>query len=147
MKLVALALVLVSSCAAMSSSRRAIETSNAPKPIGPYSQAIVVGDQVWCAGQGGLDPATGAIVPGGIAAETKRTLDNLKAVLEAANFSLDDVVSVQVFLTDLANFKAFNDVYATYFTSKTPPARATVQVAKLPKDLAVEIALVAVRSR
>ena len=128
----------------MSASRRAIETPDAPRALGPYSQAVDAGEMVFCAGQVGLDPATGRLVPGGIAAETARVLQNLSAVLAAADLSLGDVVKTTVFLADLAEFAAMNEVYGRHFTAPYP-ARATVQVAALPAGARVEIEAVAVR--
>ncbi len=128
----------------MSAGRRAVETPSAPRALGPYSQAVAAGDTVYCAGQVGLDPATGKLVPGGIAAETGRVLQNLAAVLEAAGLSLADVVKTTVFLVDLAEFAAMNEVYGRHFTAPYP-ARATVQVVALPAGARVEIEAVAVR--
>jgi 2-iminobutanoate/2-iminopropanoate deaminase len=128
----------------VSAGRRAVETASAPRALGPYSQAIAVADMVFCAGQVGLDPATGKLVPGGIAEETPRVLQNLAAVLEAAGLSLADVVKTTVFLVDLAEFAAMNEVYGRHFTAPYP-ARATVQVAALPAGARVEIEAVAVR--
>ena len=126
----------------MSAGRRAVESPAAPRALGPYSQAIAAGDSVFCAGQVGLDPATGKLVPGGIAAETARVLQNLSAVLAGADLSLGDVVKTTVFLADLAEFAAMNEVYGTYFLAPAP-ARATIQAARLPRDVRVEIDLVA----
>ena len=128
----------------MSAPRRAIETPDAPRALGPYSQAVAAGETVFCAGQVGLDPATGKLVPGGIAAETARVLENLDAVLAAAGLSLGDVVKTTVFLADLTEFAAMNEVYGRHFTAPYP-ARATVQVAALPAGARVEIEAVAVR--
>lgn len=125
--------------------REVVATPNAPAAIGPYSQAIRVGDVLYAAGQVGLDPATGQIVPGGIEAETRQALANLRAVLEAAGFTLADAVQAQVFLADFADFEAMNRIYAEAFPA-APPARATVEVAKLPRNARVEILLVAHRS-
>ncbi len=122
--------------------RQAVSTALAPKAIGPYSQGIRVGDFVFCAGQAGLDPATGKLVQGGIEAETRRVLQNLAAVLEQAGTSLKNVVKTTVFLTDMNEFKAMNGVYAEFFPG-TPPARSTVQVARLPADARVEIEAIA----
>lgn len=122
--------------------RQIIHTDNAPKAIGPYSQAIRVSDFVFCAGQAALDPATGNLVSGGIEAETRRTLQNLAAVLEAAGTSLSRVVKTTVFLLDMNEFSKMNAVYAEFFPSN-PPARSTVQVARLPKDARVEIEVIA----
>jgi 2-iminobutanoate/2-iminopropanoate deaminase len=121
-----------------------IVTDNAPKAIGPYSQAVRAGDTLYVSGQLAIDPATGEIVKGGIEAETHQALQNLKAVLEAAGYSLENVVSCQVFLSDMDHFTAMNKVYAGYFP-RQPPARATVEVAELPKDARIEISAVAVR--
>jgi len=121
-----------------------IVTDNAPKAIGPYSQAVRAGDTLYVSGQLAIDPATGEIVKGGIEAETHQALQNLKAVLEAAGYSLENVVSCQVFLSDMDHFTAMNKVYAGYFP-RQPPARATVEVAELPKDARIEISAIAVR--
>lgn len=125
-------------------SGRAVTADGAPRALGPYSQAVVAGDLVFCAGQVGLDPATGKLVPGGIEVETARALDNLAAVLTASGASLAEVVKTTVFLADIADFAAMNAVYGRYFTAPYP-ARATVQVAKLPAGARVEIEAIAVR--
>lgn len=125
-------------------SRRAIETAGAPRPVGPYSQAIAAGNLVFTAGQLGLDPATGQLVPGGAAAEAGRIMENLVAVLQTAGLSFDDVVKTTIFLTDLADFKAVNEVYARY-AGTPPPARSTVQVSGLALGARVEIEAIAVR--
>jgi 2-iminobutanoate/2-iminopropanoate deaminase len=119
-----------------------IHTENAPKAIGPYSQAVVAGPWVFCSGQVALDPASGTVVAGGVEAQTERVLENLKAVLAAAGARLMDVVKTTVYLKDLGEFQAMNAVYARYFPEKAP-ARATVEVARLPKDVKVEIDCVA----
>ncbi len=142
--LVLLGAAALGACAPPAARREAIATAGAPAAIGPYSQGIVSGDTVWVAGQLGLDPATGTLASGGIEAETRRALENVRAVLAAAGLSLDDVVQTQVFLADLDDFQAMNAVYAGFFP-KTPPARATVQVARLPRGARVEILAVAVR--
>ena len=122
--------------------RQVIHTDQAPKAIGPYSQAIRIGNFVFSAGQLGLDPATGNIIAGGIEAETRRSLQNLSAVLQAAGTSLANVVKTTVFLKDMNDFQKMNAVYGEFFSSN-PPARSTVQVARLPKDGNVEIEVVA----
>ena len=118
--------------------RDAVSTDQAPKAIGPYSQAIRAGGLLFVSGQVPLDPATGALVEGDIAAQTHRVMQNVQAVLEAAGASLDAVVKTTIYLADLRDFKAVNEVYGGYFASPAP-ARATVQVARLPLDARVEI--------
>jgi 2-iminobutanoate/2-iminopropanoate deaminase len=122
--------------------RQAISTSNAPAAVGPYSQAIVAGDLIFCAGQGAIDPATQEVRQGTIEAETERTLRNLEAVLDAAGATFADVVKTTVFLADIDDFAAMNGVYARFFPDP-PPARTTVEVAALPKGFKVEIEAVA----
>jgi 2-iminobutanoate/2-iminopropanoate deaminase len=123
-------------------SKRVIKTEQAPPAIGPYSQAIVGNGLVFAAGQIPIDPRTGQLVPEDVRVQTRRVLDNLKAVLEAAGSSMDMVVKTTVFLCNLNDFGAMNEIYGEYFR-ENPPARATVQVAKLPRDAAVEIEAVA----
>lgn len=125
--------------------RRAINSADAPTPIGPYSQAIAVGDTLYLAGQIGLDPRSGQLVDGGVGPQTRQALENLCAVLRAAHFSPDDVVQATVYLADLADFEGMNAVYAQYLGA-SKPARATVGVQALPRGARVEIALVAVRT-
>ena len=122
--------------------RQAVASPGAPAAIGPYSQAIVAGPFLFCSGQIPLDPATGLVVEGGVAAQTRRVLENVGAVLAAAGVSFDAVVKTTVFLADMAEFGALNDVYAEYFTAPAP-ARSTVQAARLPRDVRVEIEVVA----
>lgn len=124
--------------------RQVISTNDAPAAVGPYSQAIVVGDLVFCAGQGAIDPVTQDVRHGTVEEETERTLRNLGAVLDAAGTSFADVVKTTVFLADMADFAAMNGVYATFFPDP-PPARTTVQVAALPKGFKVEIEAIARR--
>lgn len=123
--------------------RTVIATADAPAAIGPYSQAVRVGAMVFTSGQIPLDPATGQMVTGDIAVETRRVLDNLAAVLTAAGAGFADVVKTTIFLTDLGDFAAVNAVYAERFAG-APPARSTVQVARLPRDARVEIEMIAV---
>jgi 2-iminobutanoate/2-iminopropanoate deaminase len=122
--------------------KKVVTTSAAPKAVGPYSQAIVADATVWASGQIALDPQTGALVEGGIEAQTRRALDNLKAVLEAAGSGLPKVLRATVYLIDMADFEAMNRVYAEYF-AVDPPARVTVAVAGLPKGGRVEIDAIA----
>jgi 2-iminobutanoate/2-iminopropanoate deaminase len=125
--------------------KQVIATSAAPSAIGPYSQAIRTGNLIFTAGQIALDPATGSIVPGGIAEQTARVLENLKAILESAGSSLDRAVKATVFLKDFNDFAPMNAVYANYLggEGRVAPARSTVEVSRLPKDALVEIELVA----
>jgi 2-iminobutanoate/2-iminopropanoate deaminase len=125
--------------------KRRIATSGAPAALGPYSQAIDTGGQVYCSGQVGLDPETGELVAGGVKAEAHRALRNLGAVLDAAGVSYADVVKTTVFLIDIGDFATFNAVYADFFPDP-PPARSTFAVAALPKGARVEIEAIAVRS-
>lgn len=121
----------------------AIATQDAPRAIGPYSQAVRAGDLVFLSGQIPLDPATGELVPGDIAAQTERVMKNLEAVLAAAGGGFNDVVRTTIYLTNLGHFATVNEVYGRHFGA-VPPARATVQVAALPKGAHVEIDAVAV---
>lgn len=123
--------------------KQVISTPAAPTAIGPYSQAIRVGTTVWCSGQIALDPSTGDLVSGGVEAEARQVLANLRAVLEAAGATPDQVVRTTIFLTDLGDFARVNAIYGEVF-AKAPPARATVQVSALPKGAQVEIDAIAV---
>ncbi len=125
-----------------SEGKKIIHSDRAPQAIGPYSQAVRVGDLVYTAGQIGLDPASMEVVSGGVEAETRQVLTNLKYVLEAADSGLNYVVKTTVFLRDMADFAKMNAVYAEFFP-QNPPARSTVAVAGLPKGVAVEIEVVA----
>jgi len=122
--------------------KQAVSSPGAPKAIGPYSQAVRAGQLLFVSGQVPLDPATGQMVEGDIAAQTRRVFDNLAAVLKSGGRSFADVVRTTVFLADMNDFAAVNEVYGTYFTEPYP-ARATVQVARLPKDARVEIDVIA----
>jgi len=124
--------------------KRVVDTDKAPKPIGPYSQAIDTGGIVFCAGQIGLDPTTGKLVDGGVAAETERAIANLAAVLDAVGLRLTDVVKTTLFLVDLADGPAVGKIYAARFPAPHP-ARSTVQVAALPAGARVELEAIAVR--
>jgi len=122
--------------------KQTISSNSAPKAIGPYSQAVRAGQLLFVSGQVPLDPTTGQIVAGGIAEQTRRVLDNLGAVLSAGGRSFADVVRTTIFLADMNDFAAVNEIYGQYF-SEPYPARATVQVARLPKDARVEIDVIA----
>ena len=124
--------------------REIVATEAAPQAIGPYSQAVSLGNFVFTSGQIPTDPKTGAFVEGGIAEQTEQVLRNLAEVLRAAGTSLEAVVKTTVFLADMNDFAAMNEVYARYFSSE-PPARSTVQAARLPRDARVEIDAIAVR--
>ena len=132
----------------MSQSKTAISTKDAPAAIGPSSQAIRVGDTLFTSGQVALDPHTGNLVAGGIVEQTTRVLENIKAVLAAAGIDMIHVVKTTVFLKDLKDFAAMNEIYARYFAPAgvVPPARSTIQVAALPKDALVEIECIAKES-
>ena len=125
--------------------RTRVSTESAPAALGPYSQAIILDGMVYASGQIALDPATGQLVEGDVQAQTHQVLRNLTAVLEAAGSSLANIVKTTVFLTDMGNFTAMNEIYATYF-GDTPPARSTIAVAELPKGAQVEIEAIAERN-
>ena len=129
----------------MSDRKQAISTKDAPAAIGPYSQAIRIGNFLYTSGQVALDPATGALVTGGVAEQTVRVIENLRAVLAAAGASLAQVVKTTVFLKNIGDFAAMNEVYGRYFAADDiiAPARSTVEVARLPKDALVEIDVIA----
>jgi len=126
----------------MTAKRKIISTQHAPAAVGPYSQAVQVGDFIYSAGQIPLVPATGKLIEGGIEAQTRQVMQNLAAVLEAAGSSLAHVIKTTIYVTDLANFAAINQVYGSFFAAD-PPARSTVQVAALPLGAQVEIEVVA----
>jgi len=123
-------------------SKQSVHSPAAPAAIGPYSPAIRVGELLFCSGQVPLDPATGELVPGDIAAQTNQSLRNMKAVLEAAGATMDQVVKTTIFLVDMGDFAKVNEVYGKFF-STTPPARSTVQVSALPKGARVEVEAIA----
>jgi 2-iminobutanoate/2-iminopropanoate deaminase len=129
----------------MTTQRSVISTEHAPGAIGPYSQAIVAGDLVFCSGQLPMDPSTGQLITGSIEEQTRRVLDNLNALLEAAGSSLKHVVKTTIFLADMNDFAALNATYAEYFDQE-PPARSTIQAARLPRDARVEIEAIALRA-
>ncbi|MCU0559099.1 MAG: RidA family protein [Desulfobacterales bacterium] len=118
-----------------------IATEKAPKALGPYAQAIRLGNLLFVSGQVAIDPASGELVGGGIEAQTRQVMENLKAVVEAAGMSLADALKATCFLKDMGEFAKFNAVYGGYF-GDTPPARETVEVARLPRDVSVEVSLI-----
>ena len=122
-----------------------ITTDKAPAPLGPYNQAVLVNDTLYLSGQIPLIPSKMELVEGNLEAETKQVMQNLKAVLEAANMGFEDVVKTSIFLNDMNNFAAVNEVYGSYFDHATAPARETVEVANLPKFVRIEISMVAVK--
>ncbi|HTD99394.1 MAG TPA: RidA family protein [Mucilaginibacter sp.] len=122
-----------------------INTTNAPAPIGPYSQAVTAGNFVFVSGQIPLDPATGQIISGDVKAETKLVMENIKAILTEAGLTFSSIVKTSIFLTDMQSFAQVNEVYGTYFTEQFP-ARETIQVAALPKGVNVEISVIAIKS-
>jgi 2-iminobutanoate/2-iminopropanoate deaminase len=126
--------------------RKAIVTDKAPKPVGPYSQAIIEGDFIFVAGQGPINPLTGKLELGDARAETKRVFENLRAILQAAGSSLDHVIKCNVYLRDINDFAAMNEVYATFFSAPFP-ARTTIQAGALPGGIAVEIECIAKKAR
>jgi 2-iminobutanoate/2-iminopropanoate deaminase len=126
--------------------RRAIATEAAPAAIGPYSQALLVEDTLYCSGQIALDPETGALVDEDFDVQAKQVFRNLEAVLKGAEMGFEDVVKVTIYLTDLSDFAELNDIYAAHFTEPYP-ARATIEASGLPKDAQIEMDLVAVRRR
>ena len=126
--------------------KKIITTQNAPAPIGPYNQAVLVNDTtLYTSGQIALDPQTMELVTENISSETKQVMENMKAVLSAAGMTFENVVKTSIFISDMNNFSAINKVYSTYFDEATAPARETVEVACLPKNVNVEISMVAVK--
>lgn len=122
-----------------------IFTEKAPAPIGPYNQAVLTGNTLYTSGQIAINPATGKLVTDSIETETKQVMENLKAVLEAANMTFENVIKSTIFISDMNDFTAINSIYGAYFDEKSAPARETVQVAGLPKNVNVEISMIAVQ--
>lgn len=125
--------------------KKIISTTKAPAPIGPYNQAVLVGNTLYTSGQIALNPQTMELVLDDIKAETKQVLENMKAVLEAANMAFENVVKTSIFISDMNLFSQINEVYAMYFDEATAPARETVEVANLPKFVNVEISMIAIK--
>lgn len=125
--------------------KKIIITENAPAPIGPYNQAVLVGNTLYTSGQIALDPKTMELVTGSIETETKQVMENMKAVLEAAEMTFENVVKTTIFIMDMNDFAKINSVYGTYFNDQSAPARETVQVAGLPKGVNVEISMIALK--
>ncbi len=123
--------------------KREVKTDKAPKPVGPYSQAVTAGDFVFCSGQIAINPQTGELIIDDVESETRRVMENLKAVLASAGSSFDRVVKTTIFLKNIDDFVPVNEIYGSYF-SEIPPARSTVQAANLPKGVRVEIDCIAV---
>ncbi len=124
--------------------KKIIFTDKAPAPIGPYSQAVLSGNTLYTSGQIALHPETGELVLDDIETETKQVMENMQAVLEAAGMKFDNVIKATIFISDMNDFAKINGVYGSYFTEENAPARETVQVAKLPKNVNVEISMIAV---
>ncbi len=125
--------------------KKIINTSKAPAPIGPYNQAVLSGNTLYTSGQIAIHPETGDLVLDTIQLETEQVMQNMKAVLEAAEMNFDNVIKASIFISDMNNFSQINDVYATYFNSETAPARETVEVSNLPKFVNVEISMIAIK--
>ena len=127
------------------SSKKIIFTDKAPAPIGPYNQAVLIGNTLYTSGQIALNPATMELVLDDIETETKQVMENMKAVLEAADMTFDNIVKTTIFIMNMGDFARINTIYGSYFDEKTAPARETVQVAGLPKGVNVEISMIAVK--
>lgn len=123
--------------------KQIINTKNAPAPIGPYSQAVKFGDTLYTSGQIAINPENGELILGDVAQETKQVMENLKAVLTAADMTFENVVKTTIFIMDMNDFATINGVYGSYFNEETAPARETVQVSGLPKGVTVEISMIA----
>ena len=125
--------------------KKIINTSQAPAPIGPYNQAVLVGNMLYTSGQIAINPTTNELVLDTIELETEQVMQNMKAVLEAANMTFENVIKSTIFISNMENFSKINSIYATYFNSETAPARETVEVANLPKYVNVEISMIAAK--
>lgn len=127
------------------SMKKIIHTQDAPAPIGPYNQAVLSGNTLYTSGQIAIDPKSGKLVINNIQDETRRVMENLKAVLAAAEMTFENIVKVSIFISDMNDFSKINEVYATYFNEETAPARETVEVANLPKFVNIEISAIAIK--
>lgn len=125
--------------------KKIIETKNAPAPIGPYNQAVFINDTLYTSGQIAIHPKTGNLIINNITEETQQVMENLKAVLVAANMTFENVVKTTIFISNMADFAAINSIYGLFFDEKNAPARETVQVTKLPKNVNVEISAIAIK--
>lgn len=125
--------------------KKIIETKNAPAPIGPYSQAVLINNTLYSSGQIAIDPATGDLVTDNIKKETSQVMQNIKAVLAAAEMNFDQVIKTTIFISNMDDFAKINEIYGSYFDENNAPARETVQVAKLPKNVNVEISVIAIK--
>ncbi|MCL6295282.1 RidA family protein [Jejuia spongiicola] len=125
--------------------KKIITTTNAPAPIGPYNQAVLSGNTLYTSGQIALNPKTGELILGDIKTETKQVMENMKAVLKAANMTFDNVIKSSIFISDMNNFSEINVIYGSYFDDTNAPARETVEVARLPKNVNVEISMIAIK--
>lgn len=123
--------------------KKIVNTYNAPKPIGPYNQAVISGNLMFMSGQIAFDPSTGELVIEEIQAETKQVMENLKSILDEAGLSFKNVIKTSIFLSEMNNFQQVNEVYGSYFSDEDAPARETVEVSRLPKDVNVEISMIA----
>ncbi|RJP47083.1 MAG: RidA family protein [Armatimonadetes bacterium] len=126
----------------MKSKLKKIETGNAPRPIGPYSQGVIAGGFLYCSGQIGINPQTGLLVSGGIKAETKQVMKNLKNILAEADLDFSDVVRTDIFIRDINDFPQVNNIYTAFFEEEITPARQTVEVSNLPKNALIEISCI-----
>jgi len=125
--------------------KKIITTTKAPAPIGPYNQAVLSGNTLYTSGQIAFNPETGILVLDDITTETKQVMENMKAVLDAAGMSFENVIKTSIFISDMNNFTQINEIYGSYFDDATAPARETVEVARLPKDVNVEISMIAIK--
>lgn len=125
--------------------KKIINTPKAPAPIGPYNQAVLIKDTLYISGQIPIDPSTGSLVEGDIKKETKQSMENLKAILNEAGMTFENVIKTSIFIKDMHQFSEINEVYGSYFDAETAPARETVEVANLPKFVNVEISMIAIK--